>query len=207
MGALLDFFLPSACAGCGVPPEPLCRACQCKPKVVEEELAGSLLRYSLELNEASLAVLSSYKDRGMLALERYLASHLSAVARTYPSADWLAHPPRNPQNFRRRGYDPIERLVRRSGLLEGQRRLRLQPTRALSDQRKLTARARRENLSGGLHCQAGTGTVLVVDDVVTTGSTASEMVETLQAAGYEVVGICAIARRLQSEFPPRAKKA
>lgn len=207
MGALLDFFLPSACVSCGRPPAPLCGGCESKPRVLEEDLAGYTLRYSLELDPANLAALASYKDRGMLALEKYLASHLLEVANSFNGAIWLACPPRNAGNFRRRGYDPVQRLVSRSGLASTHRQLRIRATRNLADQRKLSSTERRENLRGGFHCPAGVGTVLIVDDVVTTGSTSLELATTLRGAGYEVLGICAIARRFHSVFPPQAKKA
>ena len=65
----------------------------------------------------------------------------------------------------------------------------LQPSRA----------ARKENVRGAFEVDRrasfGTGTVLLVDDVLTTGSTVGEAARTLRAAGAAQVMVAVLARR------------
>jgi ComF family protein len=62
-----------------------------------------------------------------------------------------------------------------------------------------SAAARKENVRGAFavsrRASLGTGTVLLVDDVLTTGSTASEAARTLRAAGASKVMVAVLARR------------
>jgi ComF family protein len=62
-----------------------------------------------------------------------------------------------------------------------------------------SAAARKENIRGAfeIHRRAsfGTGTVLLVDDVLTTGSTAGEAARTLRASGARNVVVAVLARR------------
>jgi ComF family protein len=62
-----------------------------------------------------------------------------------------------------------------------------------------SAAARRENVRGAFRIKRrasfGTGTVLLVDDVLTTGSTAGEVARTLREAGAARVMVAVLARR------------
>jgi competence protein ComFC len=48
---------------------------------------------------------------------------------------------------------------------------------------------------GSMKAIPGSKRVLLVDDVMTTGSTLKECMRALGAAGYEVAGICVLAKR------------
>jgi len=103
--------------------------------------------------------------------------------------------PATPAHRRERGYDQAELLARRIG------RDLAAPTRRLlrrGADRPQTGRTRAERLSGPTLCarrRAG-GTVLVVDDVVTTGASLRAAAEVLRAAGAErVLGLALAARR------------
>jgi len=100
-----------------------------------------------------------------------------------------------------RGYNQSEAVAREiaSGLgvpfaprLLGRRRFTTQHTQS-------TRAARQQNVKGAFHVRRGanlTGrTVLLVDDVMTTGSTASEAARTLLTAGAEKVVVAVLARR------------
>uniref|UniRef100_UPI0028D85C44 ComF family protein n=1 Tax=uncultured Microbacterium sp. TaxID=191216 RepID=UPI0028D85C44 len=93
--------------------------------------------------------------------------------------------------FRRRGYRPVEVLVRRAGR-RPERLLRLR--RAPADQRGLGDHARRENVRDVFAARTVLGgPVVVVDDVVTTGATLAEAVRALRAAGATDVRAVALA--------------
>jgi len=75
----------------------------------------------------------------------------------------------------------------------------LRRVRNTPQQGQPSASARRENVKGAFRVRTGariTGsTVLLVDDVMTTGSTVSEAARTLKAAGAERVVVAVLARR------------
>ena len=91
--------------------------------------------------------------------------------------------------LRARGYDVLCRRL-----------LRLGPVR---DQAGLDARARAENLAGSMRCPSTLvarlgrvrprASVVVCDDVLTTGATAREAQRALEAAGLRVDGIAVVA--------------
>ena len=205
MGVLLDLLLPSNCVVCSQPPAPLCKRCEPRVGANVAELGGLPLWYSAELDSAMSDVMTAYKDRGMISLEKTIASHLEFCSLQASRFELVAYPPKNKHNFAKRGFHPIGRLVRATRTLGTRRSIPLRNMRPLRDQRFLDANTRRENLLGALGCSPGEGRVLVVDDVVTTGSTCIEMRRALEAAGYEVVGFCAIARRLKSVLPIESK--
>jgi predicted amidophosphoribosyltransferase len=56
------------------------------------------------------------------------------------------------------------------------------------------------NTSRAFQAKPGRGRVLLVDDVATTGATLLEMRRALEAAGYQVVASCVLARRFGFRF-------
>ncbi|HKB00622.1 MAG TPA: ComF family protein [Gemmataceae bacterium] len=73
---------------------------------------------------------------------------------------------------------------------------RVRPT---ASQTHLSATARRENVRGAFRARRGATlagrTVLLVDDVLTTGSTASEAARALRVGGAKAVHVAVLARR------------
>ncbi|MEI6232571.1 MAG: ComF family protein [Planctomycetota bacterium] len=95
----------------------------------------------------------------------------------------------------RRGYNQAEELARsvaRDLNLKLDTRL-LKKIRTTLPQAMLSQKKRRENLIGAFACDTerikkrGIKTVLIIDDVITTGSTVSECARTLHHAGVETI--------------------
>jgi predicted amidophosphoribosyltransferase len=83
--------------------------------------------------------------------------------------------------------------LRRVGL-PARRRSVLSHRRRVADQTGLDAHERRANLDHALVARsAPRGTIVIVDDVVTTGSTLAEAIRELEAAGSTVAGAAVVA--------------
>ncbi len=142
-------------------------------------------------------LLHAYKFRREKAVGRWLAGELGrALTASAVSFDCVTHVPMTRGERRARGFNPSRLLARgvarRAGVRE--RRL-LAKVRVTRPQRVLTAVERETNLRGAFRAvRCGTGAVLLVDDLLTTGATADECARTLRAAGFERVTVLTVAR-------------
>ncbi|MBC7402029.1 MAG: ComF family protein, partial [Microbacteriaceae bacterium] len=96
-------------------------------------------------------------------------------------------------SFRRRGYDPVRLLARAAALPRPARVLVNMHERA--SQKTLDRAERGTNLAGsmGAYRVLHGRRFLVLDDVITTGATLSEVVRSLREGGAEVVGAAVVA--------------
>jgi predicted amidophosphoribosyltransferase len=151
------------------------------------------------------------KERQLFSLARPVAAMLAASVRAVPQtgAVVLVPVPSRPATVRARGHDPTWAVTARAARLvaaEGrdvtaQRLLALRP--GVVDQTGLGAGERAANLAGSMTCPSprlgrlgrrrDRATVVVCDDVLTTGSTAREAQRALENVGLEVVGIAVVA--------------
>jgi predicted amidophosphoribosyltransferase len=155
------------------------------------------------------ALINAHKEHQALALAGPLGEVLAAVVRdllvevgTGADRVLLVPVPSRSEAVRRRGHDPMLRTaraasarMRRTGSDVAVARL-LVPAVRLADQAGLSAGERAANLAGALRCRVRRGSgvrVVVVDDVVTTGATAREAQRALEAAGFRVAGVAAVA--------------
>jgi len=102
-----------------------------------------------------------------------------------------------------RGYSPVQLLCRdleKLGAPRSARALRL--TRRVRPQRGLSRTARQENVKGAFAVPKGAAIsekrILLVDDVMTTGATASECARTLRRAGARSVDVAVVAKTEQN---------
>lgn len=191
----LTFWLPVACAGCGALDVSLCDGCRAHlgPHPVQRTLESSLpVVGALAFEGVAARVIRAFKEDGRTALARDLGPALAAVLTgSVPPGARVTTVPSSRAAFRRRGYRPVELLMRRAGR-RPERLLRLRGSPA--DQRGLGGRERRENVHGVFEARSAlSGTVVVVDDVVTTGATLTEAARALRAAGATDVRAVALA--------------
>jgi len=148
-----------------------------------------VVRYALPFDGPARALVHALKYSGRRGAADALVSAAAADARAAASAgvDALVPVPLHPSRRRERGFNQAEVLARGlAGVLgvpvaEGC----LARTRPTRTQTGLDRRERAVNVRGAFEAAPppGTGRVLLVDDVVTTGATLSEAAGALAAAG------------------------
>ena len=187
--------LAVACVGCRGPSGAVCPAC-----ASQVEPVGALAVDGLDAAWALLAyegpgrqMVQALKFRNRRAAVGLLAGAMARLVDERPGAvTWL---PATPAHRRERGFDQAELLAARIGRALGVPHRRMLVRRA---DRPQTGLSRAERLRGpGLRARSGTtGTVLVVEDVVTTGASLRAAADVLRAAGAErVLGLALAARR------------
>ncbi|MFI6538319.1 ComF family protein [Nonomuraea sp. NPDC050547] len=217
--ALLDVLAPQVCLGCGLAHMGrVCDGClagwvgSVAPRMPVPVPAGlprcwSAGDYSGSLREAILA----YKERGQTGLAVPLGEALAYTALTAlaarggpPGGVVVVPVPSARRAVRGRGHDPMRRL----GALAASRmraagvRAVLVPAlaqaRRVADQAGLSATERAANLRSSLRVTARLrgapgASVVLVDDIVTTGATLAEAARALRSAEAEVVVAVTIA--------------
>jgi predicted amidophosphoribosyltransferase len=194
----LAFVLPTSCAGCGALDVSLCGACRAildAPGLLSRTVGPGLdVRSGFVFDGEIARMLRTLKSDGRTGLLPPLGRALAArAASAFGGVDALYVPvPSSRAAIRRRGYRVVEQLVHRSGLPSVRA---LRPARAIADQRLLGRDARARNVVGSMAASPRVRgcTVVVVDDIVTTGSTLTEAARALTAAGAVVIGALTIA--------------
>ena len=214
MRLLLDLLLPCSCVGCGAVRGPVCARCRSGPWQPRRRdptprppglpPVWAAAAYGDVMGRLVLA----YKQEACWPAMRPLADAL--VLTVLAAAAGCAEPvllvpvPTSAAARRRRGHHHVLALCRRSARTPAGRSAGLSVAsllvqrRVVSDQRRLGAQDRRRNLAGSMVCRSPSGRVagrpcVVVDDVVTTGSTAAEASRALREAGFVVLGVAALA--------------
>lgn len=192
---MLELLLPRRCAGCAAPGQGLCADCRHllrqPPARVFTPVDPHVPVHSLgPYTDARRAVIIAVKERGNLAVRRPLGAVLAAAVThlqargELPDRLVLVPAPTRSRSARLRGGDHVTDLCRASGLPVT---VALRHGAQVADQVGLDAAARRRNLAGRVELLARPrAPVLLVDDVVTTGSTLAAATETLVAAGAHV---------------------
>lgn len=199
---LLDLVLPRRCAGCGAASGTLCAGCRPAgpplPVGGLEVPVAAAATYAGGLRRALLA----YKERDRRDLAAVFGALLAAAVAAVPTAAAtgrlvLVPVPSSPAARAARGGDHLRRLAARAGRRTGLRvaSQALTLVRVPRDSAGLTVAERAANLARAMAATPAPpgATALVVDDVVTTGTTLAEAVRALRAAGWPVAGAAAVA--------------
>jgi ComF family protein len=138
-------------------------------------------------------LLSAYKFDKNLALGHFFAEQIQeALAELSPTAPVVPVPPR-PGKIRKTGWDQVEylaRLLERGRKITVLRCLKRLPSKV---QKELNREDRKTNLRGRIVLKRSKtpGTAILLDDVMTTGSTMDVCASVLKAGGVEkVYGLC-----------------
>lgn len=195
---LLNFVLPSRCASCDKPGYDLCDQCLSEITIELHEfqihgLPGfAVTKYTPLISN----VLVAFKEKGQFALSKTLAGLFSEAISLLPKFElpvYLVPAPSSPDNFARRGFQPALLLATEIARNHPEFRVlnSLVFSRKVQDQVGLSGSQRLANLESSMKLnQSVTGRVCyLVDDVVTTGATATQAARVLLIGGAQVAGI------------------
>jgi predicted amidophosphoribosyltransferase len=225
----LDLAFGSACVGCGRAGRLLCPDCRAtlplaarpvRPEPCPDGLAPALA--AAEYADPVRRMILLHKERRAFGLAAPLGQALALpvlVGITPGVRTVLVPVPSRPGVVRARGHDPMLRITRaaaRSLRVAGADVLvstLLRQRDVVADQAGLTASQRAANLAGrmaarpsrlrGLARSGVPVTVVVCDDVITTGSTAREAQRALEAVGLPVAAICCVAATRRRHLLPK----
>jgi len=182
---------PPLCERCGAPtawPVRRCREC------AGRRLAFASARAAVYYDVALRAFVVGWKERG---LRRLAAAAVEVVIEVVPppAADVVTFVPPDPDRGLKRGHHPPRQLAEQ---LAEHWELRLAPLlrrRATKRQRGLSRAERRRNVAG-VFAAAGSvpRSIVLVDDVFTSGATANAASSALRKAGARRVDVITFAR-------------
>jgi competence protein ComFC len=182
---------PPLCERCGTPtvwPVRRCREC------AGRRLAFASARAAVYYDDDVRALVAAWKER---ALRRLAAAAVSLVIEVVapPRADAVTFIPPDPDRGLKRGHHPPRQLAEELAnhwklpLVAPLRR------RAAKRQRGLSRAERRRNVAGVFNAKSGVpGSIVLIDDVFTSGATANAAASALRKAGARRVEIVTFAR-------------
>ncbi len=188
---------------------PLCRCGL--PGIADQGLCGRCLRHPPPFNATYChwayqfpldRLINAYKHNGRLPVERALEPLLREQPLPWPEAEVLCPLPAHWRRRLARGFDQAERLAL---LLARQWRRPVEPLllrhRSTGHQQGLDRAERVRNLRHAFVAQPGARQrrVLLIDDVMTTGTSARAASRALLEGGAAEVRVWALARTLQQE--------
>jgi predicted amidophosphoribosyltransferase len=187
--------VPPLCERCGAPtvwPVSRCREC------AGRRLGFATARAAVEYDDAVRRLVGGWKERGLRRIAAEAAALVVDVV-PRPAVDALSFVPPDGDRNLRRGHHPAERLARE--LARGWE-LPVQPLLGRSGsprrQRGLTLAERRRNVRGAFRAtRPAPATVCLVDDVYTSGATASAAAQALRKGGAARVEVVCFARAVR----------
>jgi predicted amidophosphoribosyltransferase len=210
---MLDLVLPLECGGCGAPSTRWCETCSAAIAVASDEPhlvsprvdpgvpVFALGRYAGSRRQAIVALKEHGRDDLVGPLAYALATgihHLLGWGLLDVPLTIVPAPTRR-QAARRRGGDPVARVA--TAAVRDHPQITVVPALRMKalvrDSVGLGTAARERNVAGRVLMTAKDlppgRDVIVVDDIVTTGSTARESVHVLHTAGARVAGVLTLA--------------
>ncbi len=192
------------CNRCGQP-EPSfggCRLCAKWPDALR------CVRSAVWLDAGARAAVHALKYGGLPRIARDLAAAMTGVDVPGRDSAWLVPVPIGPKRLWQRGYNQSERLAR--ALSRHWRRPvvdLLARARETATQTALTPEARLANVAGVFAMKRvqrplniGHSTLIIVDDVFTTGATLAEAARALEVAGAATVAAVTFGRAVIPDF-------
>lgn len=182
-----------ACPVCGAPYGRV-QCTECTPLMLKSACRSAIpfdgMAHAMVADDAVRRIVSAYKDRG----ERRLAATIAALCAPRIAPSWrtsvVAYLPDAPRARRRRGFDHGQELARAVAQAAGLPCAGLFMPPRTANQRALTRAQRFANMAAAIRLAPDAPvprSVIVFDDICTTGSTLYAAADALRAAGCEAV--------------------
>ena len=218
---LLDLVFPRRCVVCGGPAKALCASCvdglrrlgeprcercgaptawpveRCR-ECSGRRLAFATARAAVVYDDPARLLVAAWKERGLRTLAELAAEVVNDVV-TRPRAYTLTFVPADPNRSLRRGHNPAERLALELGTRWDLPVVSLlSRAHGVAPQRGLPLAERRRNVRGVFEATASVPrTLVLVDDVYTTGATVSAAATALRKAGARRIEVVTFARAVR----------
>ena len=208
---MLDLVLPMQCGGCGAPSTPWCDACAAALDVRPDEPHVVTPRVDPGVPVFALGPYAGPRRQAIVAIKEHgrrdLAGPLSRALALgiHRLTTWgildeqltVVPAPTRRAAARRRGGDPVTRIAGAATAASPHHGVAavLRTGALVRDSVGLSTAARERNIAGRVRLTGPVprGEMLLVDDVITTGATASEALRVLERAGAQVSAILTLA--------------
>ena len=186
------------CRACGKPQS----ACGCMPDKLKHEVAWTVHLFAYD-DPLSKTVIFSLKRRDFKPLQVFLGEELASLFGDVAEYE-ITFAPRKPKSVREYGFDQAEALAR---VISDEKNVPLADifthARRSELQKNLNAEARAENAEKSYALQRSftreREKLIIVDDVMTTGSTMAKLVSLAKEAGYKEIATVCVARTVHEK--------
>ena len=186
------------CRACGKPQS----ACGCMPDKLKHEIAWAVHLFAYD-DPLSKTVIFTLKRRDFKPLQAFLGKELASLFGDVADYD-ITFAPRKPKSVREYGFDQAEALAR---VISDEKNVPLADifthARRSELQQNLNAEARAENAEKSYALQKSfvreRDKLVIVDDVMTTGSTMAKLVSLAKEAGYKEIAVIYVARTVHEK--------
>ena len=200
---LLNVVLPTPCVICSKLGAPLCKKCSDNFRFDFKhiELSGVRGFAISDYNSEAASIINNLKEKGITSLTPFIATFAKQFWPESLKDAILVPVPSSPSNAKKRGFSHTsliaKALIRQLPGLRTRELLRSRAKRL--DQVGLSPSQRVENLQGAFRAelrgfQGEDRSIVLVDDVLTSGATMSEAIACLRASGLEVASFFVFAR-------------
>jgi predicted amidophosphoribosyltransferase len=208
---LLDLFLPTRCAVCRSRGASICSTCFAiqgwQPRQIRRgDLPGIVVS---EYGPVERDLIKAFKENGQTALLPFLCKPM--VPALHGLVSGVGNPlivpiPSSRSNYLKRGFVPAALLAKKLNVL-AQRPARVKQmlgfNRTVADQSQLDVKARHLNLFGSISASAGLSgrSIVLIDDIVTSGATVLEASRAASHSGAKVLGFLAFSETILKTQP------
>ncbi len=186
------------CHTCGKPQS----VCKCLPKKLKNEVVWAVHLFAYE-DSLSKTIIFTLKRRDFKPLQVFLGEELASLFGDVSEYE-ITFAPRKPKSVREYGFDQAEALA---SVIAKQKEIPFADmfthARKSELQKNLSATERAENAEKSYalhrHFTRERDKLIIVDDVMTTGSTMAKLVSLAKEAGYKEIATVCVARTVHEK--------